>query len=241
MRKLLSASVAAASFVSMGVSAPAVADISATGGFLSDYYFRGARLGEASAYGSIDYEQSGFTLGAWAVDDSSGANDGLEVDYYASYGMQHDDFLWSVGFTSYQYTYSSDFENEINLGLAVGNDNWGGVSVDIAVGNDEDPDNGSGAGVDIKQSYVYAALSYSKDVFNVSYASKMAGDQEVDGTDVDDTDYSYSYLEASAATEVSGLNVGLTLGKQIDNNSAGNELDNSDYYMVFDISKSFSL
>ena len=240
MKKLLSASIAAATVATMGVAAPAFAEVSANAGFVSDYYFRGANLGDGGAYGGVDYEQSGFYAGVWAIDDSTGGNDGLEVDYYLGYGMEHGDFSWSLGLSSYQYTYSADFENEVNIGLAFGGESWGSIGLDIAVGNDEDPENGSGAGVDVEQGYVYAALSYSKDAYSVTYGMTSAGDAEVDGTDVDDTDWDSSYLEASAGTEVATMDMGITVGKQIDNNAAGEEVDNSDYYLVLDISKSFS-
>ena len=60
----------------------AMADVSATAGFVTDYYFRGVNLGDAGAYGSIDYSAGGFYAGVWAIDDSatSAELNGTDVD-----------------------------------------------------------------------------------------------------------------------------------------------------------------
>ena len=64
MKKTLSSlSLVAATLASLGVAAPASAELSATGGLVSEYYFRGVGLGDAGAYGSLDYSVAGFTLG----------------------------------------------------------------------------------------------------------------------------------------------------------------------------------
>ena len=122
-RTLSSLSLVAATLASLGVAAPASAELSATGGLVSEYYFRGVGLGDAGAYGSLDYSVAGFTLGTWIIDDGSASNDGLETDFYAGYGMSHgDNFSWNVAYNRYEYTYTSDYEDEIavSLGLPVG-------------------------------------------------------------------------------------------------------------------------
>ena len=249
MKKQLSTSIAAAVLASAGFAVPASAaesDLSVTAGYLSDYYFRGAFLGESSAYGSLDYSVAGFYAGVWAVDDGDNGNDGLEVDYYLGYGMEHGDFSWSVGFTDYTYTYTHDYEAEINLGLA-----YAGFGLDVAVGKAFDPEDGSGADYagdgslapdDFEQDYTFVSLGWSSDVIGVMLGYTML--DEVEGDDlgkIADTDEEILYGEVSGSTEISGVGVGMTVGKEILHDVGGEEVDASDYYIYFDISKSFSL
>ena len=123
MKKLLSASIAAATLATAGVSAPAMAGLSANVGMVSDYYFRGANLGDAGAYGGLDYDVAGFYIGVWAIDDGNSdangnGNDGLETDYYLGYGMEFDAVSWYVGYSRFEYTYTKDFEHELNPNLS---------------------------------------------------------------------------------------------------------------------------
>ena len=53
-------------------SAVAVAEVSMTVGMVSDYVYRGSSLGDAGAYGSLDFASGGFYAGIWAISDSYG-------------------------------------------------------------------------------------------------------------------------------------------------------------------------
>ena len=124
------------------VSAPApAADVSANGGLMSEYIFRGIPQsdGNASAFAGLDIEQSGFFVGTWAasVDDGdSSTDDGLEVDLYGGYGFDVGEISLGIGATGYFYT--DDFDDTYKeLNLSAG---WGPFSLDAALGRYENFD-----------------------------------------------------------------------------------------------------
>ena len=75
LKKSILASAIAAS------SAVAVAEVSMTVGMVSDYVYRGTSLGDAGAYGSIDYASGGFYAGIWAISDSYGLATHWNIPY----------------------------------------------------------------------------------------------------------------------------------------------------------------
>ncbi|MCW8876570.1 MAG: hypothetical protein OQJ89_04475 [Kangiellaceae bacterium] len=195
----------------------AKADVSATAGFVSDYYFRGSNLGDGGAYASIDYSNGGFSAGSWWIDDGSLGNDGLETDFYFSYAKSHDQFSWSVGYTRYEYTYSSDFEHEVALNLSTGN-----FSFDVIKGVDDDQGINS-------EDYSVLQLGYSKSYFGLTLGT---GDYD------DLQDSSWSWLEISFSGElVEGISTSLNIGVKTDD-AAGTQ---DDGYIYLDISKAFDL
>ena len=219
-----------------GMTAPALADLSATAGFVSDYVYRGKEFGNAGAYFSVDYENSGFFAGTWAIMDGGTAGEvedgevsttnlGAEVDYYVGYGMEFDSGLnFSLGYTAYTYTYSKqyieDFEDEVGGSLG-----YGAFAVSAYYGWAHSSEDGV-------SSYTYWDLSWSGDVFGV-----LVGGQ------ANEDDSTYTYAEVSASGEVASLDMALTVGSKFMGEDAdGNDLDTSaDAYIVLDISKTFSL
>ncbi len=235
MKKLLSASIAAATIAGFAVPAAAVEGLSANAGFVTDYYYRGANLGDAGAYAGVDYEVAGFYIGTWAIDDLTGGQDGLEYDIYLGYGMESGDFSWSVGLTDYQYTYTSDNEVELNLGLG-----FGGFALDVAVGEETDV---AANGDDVDQDYVFVSLGWSGEVFGATIGHAdydESADEAMDEAD-------WTYLELSAGGEVATMDVSVTLGRVLDSSGAAGVAMSStgegsgDYYMFLDVSKSFDL
>lgn len=227
MKKLLSAATVAATLATLGVAAPASAELSATAGLVSEYYFRGIALGDAGAYVSAEYGAAGFYAGTWIIDDSTGAEDGLETDFYLGYGMEHgENFSWKATYNRYDYTYTSDYEDELalSLGLPVG------FGLDLVKGQAHDETSDPTSDAD----YLYYAASWGGEVFGV-----LLGHGEVD----EDTDESsYNHAEVSAGGEVSGVDVGVTAGVTFGaKDAAGDDTSSGDGYIVFDISKTFSL
>lgn len=164
-------------------SGAASADWSANLGFASDYYYRGIFQNASSASGGVDYESSGFYVGAWTAD----VGDGLEVDGYFGYGTDVGDVSLSVGFTGYYYT--GDFDDtyqEINLGAGLGL-----FTIDVAIGQ---YDNFGGE----TQDYVYYALGVEKNGFY----GKFAGFSQ---------DFQGEYFEAGYGTTVSDIDLGVYL------------------------------
>ena len=213
MKKLLATSVAIAAMTT-GFATTAQAEIeglSANAGFMSDYVFRGANLGDASAYTGVDYEAAGFYVGTWAAD----LGGQFEYDLYAGWGMETESGLsFSVGVTDYEYTGLSNSQMEVNLGLG-----YAGFGVDIALGEDSTIGEVDGADAD----YTFASVYWSGDVFGVLM-----------GSFDHDTFGDYLYFEASAGGEIAGLDTALTIGATSVDGGGNNE------YITLDISKSFS-
>jgi uncharacterized protein (TIGR02001 family) len=100
------------------LAAPAQAlEITANGGFMSEYIFRGISQSDSSANGGVDLTHGGFYLGTWGAD----VEQGLEVDLYGGYNGSFGDLSYGIGATGYFYT--DDFDDdyrEINLSLGYG-------------------------------------------------------------------------------------------------------------------------
>ncbi|PCK09758.1 MAG: hypothetical protein COA42_02265 [Alteromonadaceae bacterium] len=218
MKKLtLVTSVASAVALSFAASMPVQAEPSFSGnvGFVSDYYFRGANLGDGGVYAGLDYENSGLYVGTWWIDDATGGNDGMENDWYIGYGQESDSFSWNIGYNNYQYTYSNDFEHEVVLTLGAA-----GFSLDLVLGEDDDVDTDA-------EDYSIALLGYSHGAYGITVG-------HFEFNDIDDSDY--QWIEASVSGDiVEGISATLSIGAK----AADGE--NNDGYMVLDLSKSFDL
>lgn len=223
MSKKLVSAVVAATLGAAALSTPVMAEVTATAGLVSDYYFRGANLGDGGANASIDWaNDSGVSVGAWAIDDQDGGNDGLEVDLYASYGHDfNDDVSASIGLARYEYTgMRSNFETEVNLGIS-----FQDYSLAVDVGESDPNDE---AGTDATD-YLHVAASWSGEVYGVTVGQ---GDPD---TDADDDEYQYA--EVSASGEVSGLDMSISAGKTT--NDVLYDTDGG--YIVLSASKTFDL
>ena len=115
-------------------------DITANGGAVTQYIFRGVPQsdGKAAAQGGVDLEASGFYLGTWIsqVDTSARtpagevAATGIEYDLYGGYGFDVGDLNFGIGATG--YFYSDDFDEtyaEVNLSAG-----WKFITIDYAIG-----------------------------------------------------------------------------------------------------------
>lgn len=250
MKKTLITSLAAVT-LSAGLAAPSMADVSATAGFVTDYVYRGVELGDAGAYFSVDYEQSGFYAGVWAIQDGDGTANGLEVDYYLGYGQEFDNGLnFSLGYTAYTYTYASNylqnFEDE--FGGSIG---YKGFAFSAYYGWDHNfnedntvTDPAKITAANETYSYIYTDLSWSGEVFG-AVVGHYASDYENSKNNT-----SYNYAEVSASGEVATLDMTLTVGKKFGQEVDGKKnavvdgerlKDTGTGYIVLDVSKTFSL
>jgi len=202
-----------ATSVFTSTQASAVEGLSANAAVVSQYFFRGiAQTTTASASAGVDYEIGNFSVGTWAAD----VQDGIEIDFYGSYGVELGELGLSAGFTSYQYT--GDFDsayNEINLGLS-----YRFLSVSYNVGqHDEDE------ALDIDEAdYDFLSVTAEYEGF---YATYGTWGKDFDG----------DYIELGYGTEVSGFDLGVALivnSKELDL-----ETGEGDESLVFSLSKSF--
>jgi uncharacterized protein (TIGR02001 family) len=198
---------------SLATATAAQAEVSLTGGAVSDYYFRGVQLSESSAYASIDYAAGGFYAGVWAIDNNSM----LERDVYVGYATTVGEVGVDVSYTNYSYSNQGD-NNETDLTLAV---TFAGLGLSYADVSGEDA-----AGNDTADSSVITAN------YTVGNINLLVGQVDSD-VNADD----YNWVELSTSADVAGLTAALTVGGQFGSDvGAAN-----DGYIVLDLSKSFDL
>ena len=239
MKKLLSASIAAATIAGFAAPAAAVEGLSANVGVVSDYYFRGANLGDAGAYAGLDYEVGGFYAGTWVIDDGAGGNDGVEADFYLGYGFDFGAVTMGIGAATYQYSYTGDSETEATLSFGFAN-----FGLNLTYGNDDDvettelDDDGVEQIVEASdQDYYVIDLSYGGDVFGATIGYVGYEETKSDAED----DYYWVYAEVSAGGEIAGLDMAVVLGQVLDNDDGAAEVDDTNPYIYLDISKSFDI
>jgi uncharacterized protein (TIGR02001 family) len=128
-------------------------EVTANGGFMTEYIFRGVPQDDSSAMGGLDVKHEGFYAGTWAAD----VGQGLEVDLYAGYNGTIGDFTWGLGATGYYYT--DDFDDTYQeANASVG---WKIFSVSAAWGrydnNEGTIDGGEGAVPNEELDYTFVA------------------------------------------------------------------------------------
>jgi uncharacterized protein (TIGR02001 family) len=186
-------------------------------GMMSDYFYRGIFQSTGVASGGVDYDLgNGVAIGTWLAD----VDDGIEVDLYGSYSGEVNQFAYSIGFTTYQYTGEFDETyNEINLNVGTGP-----VNLEYSIGSyDSDPDS---------QDYTFLALTFEQ---GGAYATYGTFGNDFDG----------SYIELGYGMEVSGFDVGVALISADDDLSVidedGDGNTDAEVSMVFSLGKSFDL
>lgn len=200
------------------ISGPTLAaGLSGNVGVMSDYFYRGIDQGtSATASAGVDYDfGTGLAVGVWGAD----VGDGLEVDLYGSYSGELNNFSYSVGFTSYQYTGEFDETyNEVNLGLGTGP-----VSLEYSIGSyDSSP----------SQDYTFLALTFEQ---GGAYAKYGTFGNDFDG----------SYIELGYGMEAGGFDLGVAIISADDDLSVvdqdGDTVTDAEVSMVFSLGKSFDL
>ncbi len=113
--------------ISAGVSSQAAeaakSDLSVTVdvSYVSDYVFRGVRLGEASIQPSVEAAYGDFYAGAWHSSELSHNDGATETDLYAGYGYKlNDKVKLDAGVTRFTYSGGSDLDTtEVYVGASV--------------------------------------------------------------------------------------------------------------------------
>ena len=187
-------------------------------GVMSDYFFRGVdQQTSATANGGVDYDMGNkITVGAWGAD----MGDGLEVDLYGAYSDKINQFDYSVGFTTYQYT-SDSFDNasEINLNVSTGP-----ISLEFSIGSiDSSP----------SADYTFLALTFTQ---GNAYGTYGTFGDDIDG----------SYIEVGYSMEMGGMDVTAAIISADDDLSVVEQdspADGTDaeVSMTLSVSKSFDL
>tara|TARA_B100000886_G_C20250112_1_gene418396 strand:- start:21 stop:710 length:690 start_codon:yes stop_codon:yes gene_type:complete len=188
-------------------------------GYMSEYWYRGVHQSDSAVSFGADYEVGGFYLGTWWAD----VDTGLEHDYYGGYAFSAMGMDMYAGFTGYYYTdnFDSDYE-EFNFGVAMGP-----IAIDYADGNYD------GSGV-TDTGYTFTSVALDLAVVGLPMtltAGYWGGDSSLEGNV-----YTLDY-----GTTVSGVDVGLQIGRNDDDITAGSRGASSKdtTFAVFSLGYSF--
>lgn len=205
---------AMALFVMVGtpmVGAAQEAEVSANVGWVSEYLYRGLPQKASSASAGLDVAVSSVYLGTWAAD----VGDGNEVDVYAGFGTEVEDFSFSVGGTGYFYTGDFDdtyLEGNLNAGYGVLSAEFSYGRYKAAAG-DQDY---WFLGITVEQSGLYATFgSFGKDFDGEYYEAGY-------GLSVGELDLTASWIYSTE-------------------DLIGGGADSDDHTLVFGISHTFDL
>jgi len=227
MKKLIksSLSVALATLMSISMFAQAgeaVADdhssaVSYNIGYMSEYWYRGYYMSESSVSFGADAEMGNFYVGTWWAD----VDKGVEYDIYGGYNFSLMGIPMYAGFTGYYYSdnFDSDYQ-EINIGA-----DMGFMSIDAAVDGEYQLDAGD-------QGYQHYTITVP-----LSFVGLPIDYQYQTWTGEAITGHNH---ELHYVMTVSGVDVGLMVGRNIDTSHAAGLTDNDDStYANFTLGYSF--
>ena len=227
MKKIIksSLSVALATLMSISMFAQAgeaVADdhssaVSYNIGYMSEYWYRGYYMSESSVSFGADAEMGNFYVGTWWAD----VDKGVEYDIYGGYNFSLMGIPMYAGFTGYYYSdnFDSDYQ-EINIGA-----DMGFMSIDAAVDGEYQLDAGD-------QGYQHYTITVP-----LSFVGLPIDYQYQTWTGEAITGHNH---ELHYGMTVSGVDVGLMLGRNIDTGHAVGLEDNDDStYANFTLGYSF--
>ena len=227
MKKLIksSLSVALATLMSISMFAQAgeaVADdhssaVSYNIGYMPEYWYRGYYMSESSVSFGADAEMGNFYIGTWWAD----VDKGVEYDIYGGYNFSLMGIPMYAGFTGYYYSdnFDSDYQ-EINIGA-----DMGFMSIDAAVDGEYQLDAGD-------QGYQHYTITVP-----LSFVGLPIDYQYQTWTGEAITGHNH---ELHYGMTVSGVDVGLMVGRNIDTSHAAGLTDNDDStYANFTLGYSF--
>ena len=227
MKKIIKSSlfVALATFMSISMFAQAgeaVADdhssaVSYNIGYMSEYWYRGYYMSESSVSFGADAEMGNFYVGTWWAD----VDKGVEYDIYGGYNFSLMGIPMYAGFTGYYYSdnFDSDYQ-EINIGA-----DMGFMSIDAAVDGEYQLDAGD-------QGYQHYTITVP-----LSFVGLPIDYQYQTWTGEAITGHNH---ELHYGMTVSGVDVGLMVGRNIDTSHAAGLTDNDDStYANFTLGYSF--
>ena len=225
MKKLLksSLSVAMAALMSLSMFAhagEAVADDHASSvsyniGFMSEYWYRGVYQSDSAVSFGADYEAGSFCAGTWWAD----VDDGVGYDVYAGFTFEMMGMPMYLGATGYYYSdnFDGDYE-EMNAGI-----DMGFMALDVAFAGTYEPTTGD---QDYEHYTITVPLSPIGLPLDFSYQTFQ---DELSG---------FAY-ELSYGATVSGVDVGVVLGRNSENSTAATAADKDTTYATFSLGYSF--
>jgi uncharacterized protein (TIGR02001 family) len=228
MKRMIFAALVAA--FALPVAVQAQAEVTANGGWVSQYYYRGLLQKTSSASAGLDVATPVFSAGTWAAD----VGDGAEVDLYASVGFDLTEMVsLSVGGTGYFYTGQfDDTYLEVNLGLGLGP-----ISVEWSAGQ--------WSGTDPALKYTFLGVTAEQDgLFATVGSSAYAAEFGDAVADVFDPELAGMYLEAGygfSAADLDFVISGIFNDSQLSGEVNSDFEPTQELTLVFGVSKTFSL
>jgi hypothetical protein len=186
-------------------------------GYMSEYWYRGYYMAESSVSFGADVEMGNLYVGTWWAD----VDNGVEYDIYGGYNFSLMGIPMYAGFTGYYYSdnFDSDYQ-EINIGA-----DMGFMSIDAAV----DGEYQLAAGDQGYQHYTIT-VPLSPVGLNIDYVYQTWTGEAITGHN----------HELHYGMTVSGVDVGLMVGRNIDTSHAAGLTDNDDStYANFTLGYSF--
>ena len=223
MKKTIKSSLSIVAALLMSVSmvshaGEAVAEESAVSynvGYMSEYWYRGVYQSESAVSFGADYEAGNFYAGTWWADVDSG----VEYDLYAGFTFEVMGFPMYLGATGYYYSdnFDGDYE-EMNTGIDLGF-----ASIDYAFAGTYDQLENAGK-LDYEHFTITAPVPMTS--FDLTYGTFQ---DELTG----------HYYELSYGANVSGVDVGVVLGRNSDDSTAAKASDKDTTYATFTLGYSF--
>jgi hypothetical protein len=166
-------------------------------GYMSEYWYRGYYMSESSVSFGADAEMGNFYVGTWWAD----VDKGVEYDIYGGYNFSLMGIPMYAGFTGYYYSdnFDSDYQ-EINIGA-----DMGFMSIDAAVDGEYQLDAGD-------QGYQHYTITVP-----LSFVGLPIDYQYQTWTGEAITGHNH---ELHYGMTVSGVDVGLMVGRNIDTSHA---------------------
>ena len=224
MRKLIKSSLSLALAALMSVSmlshaGDAVAEEGSSGvsynvGYMSEYWYRGVYQSESAVSFGADMEMGSMYIGTWWAD----VDEGVEYDIYAGFNFELMGLPMYLGATGYYYSdnFDGDYE-ELNTGVDLGF-----ATIDYAFAGEYEALT-TGVKSDYEHFTITAPLPMTS--FDFTYGTFQ---DELTG----------HYYEISYGATVSGVDVGVVLGRNSDDSTTSSDKagkENDTTYATFSL------
>ena len=228
MRKLIKSSLSLALAALMSVSmlshaGDAVAEdhssaVSYNVGYMSEYWYRGVYQSESAVSFGADIEMGSMYLGTWWAD----VDEGVEYDIYAGFNFELMGLPMYLGATGYYYSdnFDGDYE-ELNVGVDLGF-----AAIDYAFAGEYEA-----LTTGVKSDYEHFTITTGVPMTSLDFTYGTFQD-ELTG----------HYYELSYGATVSGVDVGVVLGRNSDDSTTSSDRsgkENDTTYATFSLGYSF--
>ena len=189
-------------------------------GYMSEYWYRGVYQSESSVSFGADMEVGAMYLGTWFAD----VDEGVEYDFYAGFNFELMGLPMYLGATGYYYSdnFDGDYE-ELNTGVDLGF-----ATIDYAFAGEFTAQAKDGGG---KSDYEHFTITAPVPMTSLDFTYGTFQD-ELTG----------HYYELSYGATVSGVDVGVVLGRNSDDSTTSSDRsgkENDTTYATFSLGYSF--